>query len=164
MSRCIIAGVIVTYLLAVLQTTLGGFLAIRGVAPDLLLVWTICIGLLSGRTAGAVIGFGCGLLEGGLMQTWIGAFAMSKALSGFGAGALATKLFRENWAVPSVSAALLTALNEVVFLLVSRADSWSHAGHIIALRMAYHAVLAPIMFALTIRGRRALVGRREEAA
>jgi rod shape-determining protein MreD len=164
MARCIIAGVIITYLLAVLQTSLGGFLAIRGLSPDLLLVWAVCIGLLSGRTAGALVGFGCGMLQGGLTQTWIGAFAISKALSGFSAGVLATKLFKENWAVPSVAAAMLTVLNEGVFLLVSRADTWSHAGRIITLRVAYHAVLAPFAFALTIRARRALVGRRGETA
>jgi len=164
MARCIIAGVIVTYLLAVLQTTLGGVFAIRGVSPDLLLIWTICLGLLSGRTPGALIGFACGLLEGGLTQAWIGAFAISKALTGFGAGVLATKLFRENWAVPSVSAAVLTLFNDVTFLLVSRADSWPHAVHVIAMRMAYHAVLAPVLFVLTIRVRRVLLGRREETA
>jgi rod shape-determining protein MreD len=164
MARCIIAGVIVTYLLAVFQTTLGGVIAIRGVSPDLLLTWTVCLGLLSGRTAGALIGFAGGLLEGSLAQAWIGAFAISKALSGFGAGVLATKLFRENWAVPSVSAAALTLLNELAFLLVSRADGWPHAAHIIVVRMAYHAVLAPILFVLTVRVRRALLGHREEAA
>ena len=162
MARCIIAGVIVTYLLAVFQTTVGGICAIRGVSPDLLLVWVICLGLLSGRVPGALIGFACGLLEGGLAQAWIGAFAISKALSGFGAGVLATKLFRENWAVPSLSAAVLTLFNEVTFLLVSRADGWPHAAHIIAVRMAYHAVLAPVVFVLTVRVRRVLLGRREE--
>jgi rod shape-determining protein MreD len=164
MARCVIAGVIVTYLLAVFQTTLGGVCAIRGVSPDLLLIWVVCLGLLSGRTPGALIGFACGLLEGGLTQAWMGAFAISKALSGFGAGVLATKLFRENWAVPSVSAAALTLLNDATFLLVSRADGWPHAVHVIAVRMAYHAALAPILFVLTIRVRRSLLGRHEEAA
>jgi rod shape-determining protein MreD len=164
MARCIIAGVAVTYFLAVIQTTIGEFLMIRGVAPDLLLVWAICVGLLSGSSVGALIGFGCGLLEGGLTQMWMGAFAISKALSGFGAGVLATKLFKENWAVPSVAAVVLTLVNEAAFLFVSRAGSGAHAGRIVLVRLIYHAVLAPFMFALTVRGRRALVGRGEELA
>jgi rod shape-determining protein MreD len=164
MARCIVAGVIATYLLAVFQTTIGELMMIRGVTPDLLFVWTVCLGLLSGRTAGALIGFGCGLLEGGLTQQWIGAFAISKALSGFGAGVLGAKLFKENWAVPSVAAALLTVANESVFVLVSSSDGWPRAGHLILVRSLYHAALAPIIFALTLRARRLLVGRREELA
>ena len=57
MARVVVAGVIVTYALAVLQATLGGQMAIHGVAPDLLFLWTICVGLLSGGPAGALVGF-----------------------------------------------------------------------------------------------------------
>jgi len=164
MARCIIAGVIVTFLLGVLQATLGGPLAGFGVAPDLLFVWAVCIGLLSGRTAGAVIGFGAGLLQGALQQSWIGAFAISKMISGFAAGLLATKMFKENWLVPVVCAALLTVVNEAAFLLISRAGYWAQAGRIIGLRMLYHAGLAPLVFALALWGRRILLGRRGETA
>ena len=73
MTRCIISGLVVTYLLAVAQTALGGRMAVRGVPPDLLFVWTVVIGLLSGRTAGALVGFGGGLLEGSLTQAWTSA-------------------------------------------------------------------------------------------
>lgn len=164
MARCIIAGVVAIYLLAVLQTTIGGLLTIHGVAPDLLFVWTVCLGLLSGRVPGALIGFGCGLLEGGISQRWIGALAISKLLSGFGAGILGGKLFKENWAVPGVAAALLTVMNEAAFALVAGATDWARAGHLLLVRVCYHALLAPIFFALIARARRLLIGRREELA
>ena len=164
MTRCIISGVVVTYLLAVVQTALGGRLAVRGVPPDLLFVWTVVIGLLSGRTAGALAGFGSGLLEGALTQAWIGALAISKTMTGFLAGVLATKLFRENWAVPSLSAVVLTIANEAIFLLVAWQDDWARAGRVVAVRVVYHAALAPVFFAVALRARRALVGRREELA
>lgn len=163
MTRCIIAGVIVTFLLGVLQTTLSGPMSAFGVAPDLLLLWAVCIGLLSGSTAGALIGFGAGLLEGALQQAWIGAYVISKMLSGFTAGLLATRMFRENWLVPAVCAAVLTLVNEAAFLLISGAGEWGQAGRILGVRVGYHAVLAPIFFTLTLRVRRALMGRREEA-
>ncbi len=162
MARCVIVGAVITYLLAVFQSTLGGFIAIWGVSPDLLLVWTISMGLLSGRHLGAVVGFASGLMEGGLQQTAIGAFAISKTVSGFGAGVLAGKMFRENWLVPIVSAGLLTAVNEALFLLLYRAGDWSQAGRVVGLRVAYHAVLTPLVFAAAGRLRRALVRRPEE--
>ena len=162
MARGIIAAALVTYALAVFQNTLGGFITIWGVSPDLLLVWTICVGLVSGRQAGAVAGFGAGLLEGGLQHAGIGAFAISKMLSGFGAGVLAARMFRENWLVPILSAGILTLVNEGVFLALYRSAEWTQAGRVIGLRVAYHAVLAPLAFAVTNRARRALMGQPEE--
>ena len=162
MARCIIAAALVTYALAVFQNALGGLIVVCGVSPDLLFLWTICMGLLSGHNAGAVVGFGCGLMEGGLQQAAIGAFAISKTMSGFGAGVLAGRMFRENWLVPIVSAGVLTVVNEGVFLLLSRGDDWSQAGRLIGLRALYHAALAPFAFALVARARRALRGPQEE--
>ncbi len=162
MARCIIAGLLVTYALAVFQTTLGESLALSGVPPDLLFVWTATVGLLSGAHAGALAGFASGVLEGSLKQTWIGAFAISKALSGLAAGFLATKMFRENLLVPALAAAALTALNEGVFLLIARTAPWGDAGRIIGLRALYHALLAPFAFAAAARVRHALVGGPEK--
>jgi rod shape-determining protein MreD len=162
MARCIIAAALVTYALAVFQNALGGLIAIQGVSPDLLFLWTVCMGLLSGHHVGALVGFGCGLLEGGLQQASIGAFAISKTLSGFGAGVMAGKMFRENWLVPIVSAGVLTVVNEGIFLLLSRGADWSQAGRLIGLRALYHAALAPFAFAIVARARRALRGVQEE--
>jgi rod shape-determining protein MreD len=164
MARRVITAIVITYLLAVLQTTLGHQIAILGVAPDLLFLWTVAVGLLSGSTAGALVGFGSGLLQGGLTQAWVGAFAMSKTISGFSAGWLATKLLREHWAVPSLCAALLTLVNDGIFLLISGAGGGGQPGRTLALRVLYHGALAPIAFALTAQGRRVLLGRREELA
>lgn len=163
MARCVIAGITVTYLLAVFQATLGSRLAVAGISPDLLFLWTLCLGLLSGPRVGAIVGFASGALEGSLRQHLIAALGMSKGLSGFAAGLLATKMFRENWLVQAISAALVTLLNETVFLLISRQGAWSDAGRLIVGRMIYHALLAPFAFALIARTRDAFLGQRSEA-
>ena len=162
MARCILAGVVATYVLAVFQSTLGGRLAVGGVSPDLLFVWSVCIGLLSGAEAGAAVGFGSGFLEGGLQQAWTGALAISKGASGFASGLVATKVFRDNWLVPPVSAAVLTLLNEAIFLALARGVEWRQAGEIVGVRMVYHALLAPIFFAVASRARRSLLGQQAE--
>jgi len=164
MARRVIAGALATFLLAVLQTTLGSRLAVGGVAPDLLFVWTVCIGLSSGGRTGAVVGFGCGLLEGCLEQRSLRALAISKLLSGYGAGLLATKMFKENWLVPAVAAALLTLLNEGVRLLLSPSPAWLQADRILGTKVVYHAVLAPFACVLVSRTRRFLAARTAKAA
>jgi rod shape-determining protein MreD len=164
MARSVIVGVIATYVIAVFQATLGSRLAIAGVSPDILFLWSVSLGLLSGPRAGALVGFASGALEGALRQALIAALGISKGISGFAAGLLATKMFRENWLVQAISAALLTLLNEALFLLISPAHTRAHAGGLIAGRMLYHALLAPILFILIARAKDALLGRRAEAS
>ncbi len=163
MARCVVAGIIITYLLAVFQTTVGSRLAVAGSTPDLLLVWTVCIGLQSGPRAGIVAGFASGALEGSLLQNLIGPLAVSKCLSGFGAGMISTRMFRENWLVPAISAALLTVANEAVFASLSTTrGEWVYAARVIGVRTIYHAALAPVAFAAISRARQALVGAPAE--
>jgi rod shape-determining protein MreD len=162
MARCVIAGAVVTYLLAVFQATVGARLAIAGVAPDLLFVWAVCLGLLSGPRAGALAGFGAGLLEGALQQALLGALALGKAVSGCGAGLLATRMFRENCLVPAFAALLLTPLNDLIVLL-SSANHGDHMLRAIVARSVYHALLAPLALPIIARARQALVGRQAEA-
>jgi rod shape-determining protein MreD len=156
MLRCLLAAIIVTYVLAVIQSTVGGRLAVLGVAPDLLLVWSICLGISSGAAAGAVAGWGSGLLEGCMQQAWLAPCAVSKAVSGFAAGELGARMHKDNWLVPAVCAMVLTVANEVIFLLLSRAGFSAHAARVIGVRICYHALLAPLALAAIGRGRRAL--------
>jgi rod shape-determining protein MreD len=161
MARSAVSAIIVTYALAVVQATVGGQLAVAGVAPDLLLVWTVCIGLLGGPRAGMIAGFACGFLEGSLLQRTIGALAAAKGLSGLAAGLISTRMLREHWLAPAIAAGLLTIANEVVFLALSdRTAGWAYAGRVLGVRTLYHAVLAPVMFAAAARARRELAGDR----
>jgi len=161
MARCVIAGVVVTYVLAVFQATLGRRIALGGIAPDLLFVWTVCLGLVSGPRVGSLVGIGAGLLEGSLKQAFLAALGISKGVCGFLAGLLATKMFRENWVVPALTGAALTPVNDLVFLLLSGNLGAASLRPILG-RMAYHAVLTPLILALVLRARVALVGRELE--
>lgn len=159
MLRCILAGITVTYLLAVFQATLGARLSVAGIPPDLLLVWTICVGLLSGARAGMVAGFASGILEGSLHQSLIAALAISKGISGLGAGIGSTRFFRENWIVGVLAGAFLTVINEAVFLLLSGAGVRADVGRLVLGRALYHAILTPVALWAVARARQALLGR-----
>jgi len=164
MVRAIIAVAAITYALAVAQTTLGGRIAVWGVSPDLLLVWTVCVGLLAGPEAGAVVGFASGALQGSLEQRLVGALGISKTLSGLAAGLLASRVYRDNWLVPAVGAFGVTVLNETLFLAFSGFVAVHHAGRIIGLRALYHAALAPVLYAFAARAQRALLAPRAPVA
>lgn len=162
MARCIAAVAVVTYLLAVFQATLGARLAVAGVSPDLVFVWTVCVGLVGGRRAGAYTGFGAGLLEGALRQALIGPLAISRGVTGFVAGLLAGKLFRDNWLVSVLAAVVLTILNETIQGLLAGPSSWSQAFRLLGGRIIYHAILTPVVLLLVSRGRQAIVGPHAE--
>jgi rod shape-determining protein MreD len=161
MARCVIAGVAVTYVLTVFQVTLGRRMAVGGVSPDLLFVWTVCLGLVSGPRVGTLVGFGAGLLEGSLKQAFLAALGISKGISGFLAGLLATKMFRENWIVPAITGAALTPVNDLIFVLVS-GSAWPVSVRLLVGRTIYHAILTPLVLVLVLRARAALVGRELE--
>jgi len=161
MTRCAIIGVVVTFLLAVFQATLGTRLALGGISPDLLFVWSVSIGLIAGPHAGAPTGFGSGILEGALRQSLIAGLAIGKGLSGFAAGIFASKMFRENWIVSALSAALLTLINEGISLAFAGTDEWERVPTLVGGRMLYHAVLTPIVFAIIIRTRSAFIRNHE---
>ncbi|MFB3879950.1 MAG: LytS/YhcK type 5TM receptor domain-containing protein [Armatimonadota bacterium] len=152
MARRLTAGIIIAYLIAVVQTTIGGRLALAGAAPDLLLVWVVCIGLLAGPRVGMVAGFACGLIEGSLLQASVGALAISKGVAGLGAGVISGAVSRDHWLAPPLAAAVLTVAAEAVFLLLSPVSGWTHAARLIVVRVVYHAALSVVAFAAISRG------------
>ncbi len=165
MIRSAIAGIVIAYALAVIETTLGSRLAVAGAAPDLLLVWTVCAGLLGGPRVGMVIGFAAGATEGALLQSLIGPLAIGKGASGFAAGAISTKLSREHCLTPAIAAALLTVINDVAFIALAGAQgSWLFSARTIGLRALYHALLTPFAYAAASRARRAITGAGVEIA
>jgi rod shape-determining protein MreD len=163
MTRCIILGALATYLVAVLQATLSARFAVLGVPPDLPFLWSVALGILGGPHAGLLAGFGSGVIEGALRQTDIGALAIGRGASGFAAGLIAARMFRENPMVPAIVAAALTLLNEFALAILSHTHNWQHAGRVLGVRIMCHAVLAPVSVIVLGRLSRLLVRRRIEA-
>jgi rod shape-determining protein MreD len=86
--------VLVSLLLIVLQTTVIRFLAIESIAPDLLLLWAVIVGIRYGHIAGTTTGFGTGVLLDLLSGAdgMLGLAALTKTIAGF----LAGYFFNEN--------------------------------------------------------------------
>lgn len=67
----------------ILQTTVFQWVALAHVTPNLLLILTVAIGLMRGRTEGLLVGFVCGLLIDFCYGDVIGLYALIFMLIGY---------------------------------------------------------------------------------
>lgn len=83
-----IADIALTLLVIVAQTTLGRYLAIAGLPPDLALIWTVTLALRRGQMTGTVAGFCTGLVLDLLSGAdgMLGLSALALTCGGFMAG------------------------------------------------------------------------------
>jgi rod shape-determining protein MreD len=115
-----VAGLRVALLLVLallVQTTFGDDLRVTGVAPDLMVLLTICAGLTGGAESGAWVGFWAGLLTDlAVTATPLGLSALTYCLVGAAVGALRTGLLPESWVVIPATAAVGTAAAVVLWV------------------------------------------------
>ena len=109
--------------LALLAVTLGGniaqtsvvsTLAVGGATPDLPLILTVLWALRHGPETGCVAGFLAGLLQDAADGGLVGVQALTKALTGFGIGLAAGRLWAESPLVQVPALVLLTIGEGVV--------------------------------------------------
>jgi rod shape-determining protein MreD len=114
-ARLRIAAVLVLGI--IVQTTLGADLRVDGVAPDLMLLLAVAGGLVGGSEAGAIVGFGAGLLADlTLTTTPMGLTALAWCLVGWAVGALRANLLPEGRLLQPAIGLIATGAGVVVFL------------------------------------------------
>jgi rod shape-determining protein MreD len=150
--RIAIEGLL-TLAVIILQTTVGQFLAIGGVQPDIALVWVVLISLRYGQVAGTAAGFLTGVLIDilGGTDSMVGLSALAKTMAGFLAGYFSN----ENKTVQTLGSyrfLLILALSSTVhqilyftiFLQGSGIGVW-HAIFFYGLPAACYAVAAGVV-------------------
>ncbi|MGQ9454285.1 MAG: hypothetical protein ACUVT8_11930 [Armatimonadota bacterium] len=113
------------------QGSLPGSLSLFGAKPDLVLVILIIYSLFMEPITATGIGLIAGALHGFAVGTSLGSFIFTRMLTGFLAGFSTVHVFSENLLVPAVSALILTAVCEGVFLLANPIVATAHAWRII---------------------------------
>ncbi|MGI6679360.1 MAG: rod shape-determining protein MreD [Dehalobacterium sp.] len=98
----------------VLQTSLNLF--IGKIKPDLLLILVIFIALMEGPKTGLKAGFVVGLIENLITGKYLGLSVIVKMITGFLAGLLEPKIFKENYLIPVVTLFAGTILHEFLFI------------------------------------------------
>ena len=150
-----------------LQTTVLGIVAVRGVTPDLLLILLVFLALRRGSMSGQIAGFAGGLLEDLVSLAPLGFHTLVRTLVGFSSGMLHGLIRTSAIAVPvlilgaSVVKGLASAFLGLVFdihpdLHLLEGRFWIEA--------AYSAVLAPFLFALLGRVRLLRPSKREASS
>lgn len=101
----------------VVQTSVGADLRVDGVAPDLILLVTLCAGLFGGPRQGVLVGFAGGLLaDVFLVDTPLGLSALTWCLVGYAVGVLRATALPDGWAVVPVVVLAGTAAGIVAFV------------------------------------------------
>jgi rod shape-determining protein MreD len=95
-------------------------LRIFGVRPELLLLVTICAGLVGGSSRGAGVGFAAGLLSDLLLNGSFGTTALCFTLVGFGVGAAEDSVIRSTRAISMGISMVASAVGVLLFAGVSQ--------------------------------------------
>lgn len=147
--------VIVLVLVAmVIQTTLGADLRVDGVAPDLMLLLSICAGLYGGSHQGVLVGFACGLLSDlFLTNTPFGLAALTFCLVGYVVGALRVTLLHDGWVLVPVMAFLASVVGIAAFIALGDVVGQSQlvaAGRMALVRTVVIEALANTVLSLPV--------------
>jgi|SRR5690554_549872 len=107
-----------------LQSTIFARLNLFGITPDLILVITVCYGLLYGPYQGLIMGLAGGLLldlaGGGIL----GINTLTKALLGYGAGFMEKTVFKDNILIPLAFLVIATVTGEVISFFFLSVFGW----------------------------------------
>lgn len=107
-----------------LQSTIFARLNLFGITPDLILVITVCYGLLCGPSQGLFMGLAGGLLldlaGGGIL----GVNTLTKALLGYGAGYMGKTVFKDNILIPLVVLVTATVTGESISFFFLNLFGW----------------------------------------
>ncbi|NLB89414.1 MAG: rod shape-determining protein MreD [Syntrophomonadaceae bacterium] len=111
--------IILPFISIFLQTTVFSFLSMKGIIPDMVLIFVVFFALLNGSKNAAIYGFLCGLLEDLYMGRFIGINALSKGITGYVIGMLEGRVFKENLFVGIISVVIGTFTNSLCLIILS---------------------------------------------
>lgn len=140
--------------LLILQIGLFSSLKLFGVKPDLLLIFVVLEGLYRGTVRGAQVGLLAGFMQGIISGRFLGMFALAKAISGYFAGLLTMKFFRESIYIPLLAVWTATIVHELVVWAILRIFHPSGEAYgfvaslfnIILPTAVYNTLLTPVLY------------------
>lgn len=155
MRRKLILAVLILFTF-ILQGTVFQTLAIASIAPNLLLILTVCFGFMRGKREGLFVGFFCGLLIDIFYGNMIGFYALVYMYIGFLNGFLYKVFYDEDVKVPMVLVAVSDIAYGLVvyglqFMLRGRLDILNYLSHIILPEMVYTVLITVILYRLLYR-------------
>ena len=126
----------------ILQTSIVGRMEFLAVKPNLILILTVSIGFMQGRSEGLLTGFVCGLLVDLFYGSIFGFYALLYMAAGYFSGRFSQIYFDEDVKIPLVLVAFTDLIINVCiyvarFLLRGRLDFFKYAGSVILPEVPY---------------------------
>jgi len=146
-ARIRLAGLLVLALL--LQTTVIPDLRVFGVCADLMLLCTICAGLVGGPELGGLVGFSAGLLADLFLTTTpFGLSALALSLVGYAVGSIRGTMLQEGWLLAPATALVASGAGVVTFVVAGVMVGQSQLTRLGPLGIAKTALLVGLMNAV----------------
>jgi rod shape-determining protein MreD len=141
--------IVLLLIAAALQSVLAIHVSLLGGEPDFLLTLAAAAALLSDASAGALTGFGAGLVTASLIGQTMGTYLVSRTLACWMAGWTTARLYRGNAFVVIVGVFLASLISEAVYLLAAPRVGLGHGLKASLIGSVWNAVLAwPAMLLL----------------
>jgi rod shape-determining protein MreD len=146
---------VILLIAAVVQTTIGHALAVRGVPADLVLVLVVCRGLIAGSGDGVWWGFIGGLILDLLSGAPAGAQALGLTVCGYLAGAGQRSPLQHRFLAPLGLVVISTVFFRLALALTLRvagqpvAVGWGLL-HVLVMSLLGNLVLTPIVYGLML--------------
>jgi len=136
-----------------LQSTILGRIAIRGVRPDLAMLVLVFVSVRRGPMVGQVSGFASGFLEDLMNVSPLGFHSLLRTVIGYLFGLLSRNVFIDPFLMPIILAVVATLLKGLLSGVVSALFGIASSGFItftgrIWIEMGYNGIVAPFLFAL----------------
>jgi rod shape-determining protein MreD len=112
-----IVYVIVIVFLTLLQTSFLPQFDVCRTKPDLILLFVVSIGLLTGYKEGVFWGAVSGLVTASVFQNIWGVYMLAYCLAGFVSGLVSEKVEPDNFIIPLASGTALSAGSVLIFIL-----------------------------------------------
>ena len=151
--RTIFFTVLTMAVCILLQSTILGRVAIRGVRPDLALIVLIFASMRRGPMVGQVSGFATGFLEDLMNVSPLGFHSLLRTAIGYMYGLLSGNVFIDPFLMPIILTVIATILKGIIAGIVSAVFGLAASGFItftgrLWIEVGYNGVIAPFLFAL----------------
>jgi len=151
--RTTIFTVVALVICILLQSTILGRVAIRGVRPDLAMLVLVFVSVRRGPMVGQVSGFASGFLEDLMNVSPLGFHSLLRTVTGYLFGLLSGNVFIDPFLMPIILAVVATLLKGLLSGIVSALFGIASSGFItftgrIWIEMGYNGIVAPFLFAL----------------
>ena len=143
-----------------LQTTLRGILPSEYTVPDMLMILTCSMGLMSGKKAGMLTGFFSGLLYDLFYGSVFGFTALCFLYAGFASGFLFKVFFDEDIRVPMATVGICELIYKLISFPVEYAVGRQYRFQSYLTGSVIPAVIASILFTIVLYYLYRLINRR----